>query len=734
MQKFFSLISVILFLSLLSVLPVLADPFSDVPQGHWAYDAVQMLEEKGLVEGYPDGLFKGERPMTRYEMAMIVARVIAKLEQVQSSIPEMPDLSVYATKTDLEAINKLIKEYGNELDALGVRVTNVEDTLGKLSGRVEGLERIKVSGTFESVGITAGASPESGNVSGPGTPDPNSHNIRPGFDRYLNPIGEAFKLVDGSALVSRLDLTVTAKLADKLKGGGNLIAYSAFGDKRLIECWGAMVPYNSTGVTSIWNQNFQANMGTLWVDSDLENWDFTIKFGEYNLNKVSKNLFYGQRSIIGLGGRDVYPLEGINITGKLYKTVDMEFFMARNSNVFRRVNDHSIYALGNPYNDGAGSIRMLTNGTTDPGLYDNYMYGAWFGYDYEKVFHIEGAFLRIYDDYANHPAPSTLSYYQDPRETKYFGFKGHYNIKENIKIYGEFAGTRFNMNMNNGETPTGKGYLGNIGAQVKLDNLQFYGEYDYTAPNYDPFSYHQTWLRAYTDGYHAGWDWKYGQRWGNAVRFGKFRANRQGFEGGLSYKFEKGDVYGDFSYLKQIEPTRNTLDENNFNIDPLTGLNRANTYGNQDSIFRYASDSKGSEIYLRVGGRYDACEKIHIWGMYDYENFQRDYAAATVGRVSDNKTDYSYHFVNTGVTYDLTDNFSVQGNLEYYKAKGIKDNGGNIEESQLIPGVSTQYRFSDTTSWILDYKFYSVKDDTRPADNNWDYTANRLVTRLEVKF
>ncbi|MEQ8171913.1 MAG: S-layer homology domain-containing protein [Candidatus Eremiobacterota bacterium] len=58
MQKFFSLISVVLFLSLLSVLPVLADPFSDVPQGHWAYDAVQMLEEKGLVEGYPDGLFK----------------------------------------------------------------------------------------------------------------------------------------------------------------------------------------------------------------------------------------------------------------------------------------------------------------------------------------------------------------------------------------------------------------------------------------------------------------------------------------------------------------------------------------------------------------------------------------------------------------------------------------------------------------------------------------------------
>ena len=147
-------ISILIILCFIISLPAMADPFSDVPQGHWAYDAVQMLEEKGLVEGYPDGLFKGERPMTRYEMAMVVARVIAKLEQLQSSIPEMPDLSIYATKTDLEAINKLIGEYGNELDALGVRVTNVEDTLGKLSGRVEELERIKLSGTFESVGLS----------------------------------------------------------------------------------------------------------------------------------------------------------------------------------------------------------------------------------------------------------------------------------------------------------------------------------------------------------------------------------------------------------------------------------------------------------------------------------------------------------------------------------------------------------------------------------------------------
>lgn len=82
--KKFLITGLILFLFITG--KVLADPFSDVPSGHWSYDAVQMLEEKGLVEGYPDGLFKGDRPMTRYEMAMVVARVIAKLEELSSRV------------------------------------------------------------------------------------------------------------------------------------------------------------------------------------------------------------------------------------------------------------------------------------------------------------------------------------------------------------------------------------------------------------------------------------------------------------------------------------------------------------------------------------------------------------------------------------------------------------------------------------------------------------------------
>ena len=55
-----------------------ANPFSDVPAGHWAYASVAKLAAAGIVDGYPDGTFKGDQLMTRYEMAQIVAKAYAK--------------------------------------------------------------------------------------------------------------------------------------------------------------------------------------------------------------------------------------------------------------------------------------------------------------------------------------------------------------------------------------------------------------------------------------------------------------------------------------------------------------------------------------------------------------------------------------------------------------------------------------------------------------------------------
>ena len=81
-----------------------ANPFSDVPAGHWAYDAVNKLAAEGVIEGYPGGTYGGDRLMTRYEMAQITAKAMVKGANV----------------------DKLAAEFADELDSLGVRVANLE--------------------------------------------------------------------------------------------------------------------------------------------------------------------------------------------------------------------------------------------------------------------------------------------------------------------------------------------------------------------------------------------------------------------------------------------------------------------------------------------------------------------------------------------------------------------------------------------------------------------------------
>ena len=81
-----------------------ANPFSDVPAGHWAYDAVNKLAEEGVIEGYPGGTYGGDRLMTRYEMAQIAAKAMAKGANA----------------------DRLAAEFADELDSLGVRVANLE--------------------------------------------------------------------------------------------------------------------------------------------------------------------------------------------------------------------------------------------------------------------------------------------------------------------------------------------------------------------------------------------------------------------------------------------------------------------------------------------------------------------------------------------------------------------------------------------------------------------------------
>lgn len=100
-----------------------ANPFADVDTSSWAYQAVCQLSDQGVVDGYPDGTFKGDKNVSRYELAQIIARLMAKEESLNDS--------------QKAAVRKLSAEYAGELQSLGVRVKELEKKTGNLSNITE---------------------------------------------------------------------------------------------------------------------------------------------------------------------------------------------------------------------------------------------------------------------------------------------------------------------------------------------------------------------------------------------------------------------------------------------------------------------------------------------------------------------------------------------------------------------------------------------------------------------
>lgn len=114
------------------------NPFRDVPLDHFAYSAIEKLTKDGVMEGYPDGTFKGRRVLTRYEFAVITAKILAKIEdaKLQSGTNQAPQVSPESTVI----VNRLSMEFRTELDMLGVRVDSLEKRVLKVESDTKALD------------------------------------------------------------------------------------------------------------------------------------------------------------------------------------------------------------------------------------------------------------------------------------------------------------------------------------------------------------------------------------------------------------------------------------------------------------------------------------------------------------------------------------------------------------------------------------------------------------------
>ncbi len=191
MKKLTVLIAMLLVVAL--AVPAFADSFADVPANHWAYEAVNELYAAGIVEGYPDGEYKGQRNLTRYEIAMIISRVLANIEEesaamkadietlkiedmkekglntkqaedvtaickalIEKNMPEEQKVEIPESLTDKQAqqvadlIEALTFEFKDELQSMGTDVDALAEKYEGLDARVAALEspRLTFSGEF----------------------------------------------------------------------------------------------------------------------------------------------------------------------------------------------------------------------------------------------------------------------------------------------------------------------------------------------------------------------------------------------------------------------------------------------------------------------------------------------------------------------------------------------------------------------------------------------------------
>jgi S-layer family protein len=379
-------ILIVFILSCLVEMGVAAPLFPDVPENHWAKDAVAALAAKGLVEGYPDGTFKGDRAASRWETAMIVARLLAKMEQAHAT---------FATKAELDELRKLVNALREELDALGVRVTNLEENVELIDRRVTELERITFYGSFEtrivfqSFGNDGVGDNDSlrnggglmGNVpfmnynnavgsSLGGSRRPQLHAVMPVVN-YKN--GRA--LTNGTGFTSRAILGLNIVVNPDIDAGAEFSAYTSQGDAVVDAYWGVSAPWLSNPFTANQGGDLGAqslnhtpytrmNLDKFWVYHKPSKTRVTV--GQIDKTNMDPMVYVGQVNL-GVYGPARWAGWGADVTGEFSisdaSKVSWEAFRTQfgNGDAYLGVNYQNYVIGGNAayhFRDGAGKIQL----------------------------------------------------------------------------------------------------------------------------------------------------------------------------------------------------------------------------------------------------------------------------------------------------------------------------------------------------------------------------------------
>lgn len=311
----------------------------DVDADHWASEAIEQLIDKycGIMVGYPDNTFRGAHQMTRYEMAAALYKLMGCLdEQIRTiELPEQPDVSKLALKSDLDKVAALAQAFRPELQEMMAQHLD-------LAKRITALEAIQVHGGVElryrdRVMVTDGTDPQS----------------------------PLFAVGNSSPTKRVLDGGV---VQDRAANETNPLAFSNNINQFVRDRYGLPDQYHSPGTANVTVDDLAPFRSRAWLslDAQLQNWiSASTELDLYDIGRASSGL----SSVLTVtnGGHDVN--EGLP---------DGSSFVFRHASVNLHTPDRRHQLQVGLFNFGD----LLKTGTRFDSLFDQ---GAWNGRDYGFV-------------------------------------------------------------------------------------------------------------------------------------------------------------------------------------------------------------------------------------------------------------------------------------------------------------------------------------------------------------
>jgi len=784
--------------------------FPDVPDSYWATDAVRQLAARGLVEGYPDGTFKGDRAASRFEVAMVLARVLAKMETEHAS---------FATKEELDAVRKLALALKDELAALGVRVTNLEENTSRLDQRVTELERITFYGLLETR-ITAQSfhndgAPDNGTGQASNVPFLNYNQIV-GANRgaQLRPQVEAvIPVVDyrnGRALVNGVGYTAVARLGTRLRidednaAGVEFAAYTAQGNQNIDAYWGASAPY----LANPWTMNLDAagipagQNNQPWTRMVFDHAWYEHKpsktkviLGAFDSLRMDRFIYVGQSNNNAYGPAR-FPGFGFQVLGQvnLGEDQDMlyEVFGTRfgdGGNVYQGQNYfHVVFGGDVSYRHDRGDVKLNWVRFYDesPGFHGpltgllnvtNLAYLNSPGWTQLQWVNPPGWFAgqrpvgeQVATSGSGAYAPNLIDTrpipawngggdnaiglgpgggnYGSQAQTSY-GLSNRYWLplsdsdKERVNFTFEYGHSDYKSNRNSGYVSSGNMGRVEVAASLLEGDLNLSLQALRVDPNYNPAIFNASLL-----GIRFVRPYNFLGRF-NLHDNGLYPHNREGFLFKGSYQWDRlnigvragwhqqtrtslYDVRVKGSALGPSIPTNDVIGFAPGFYDTLfAGLAHPNVYGSAsgnsfDANLNPLENPRGSvqEYGLNLHYQFDE-PNLGLDLAFERNYWGRRSVLTPAQGGSQNQVDLATNYGLAGVSWGFQKDWTARTGLEIVQAVGHHDPGGlyngyarasgqtnfvNVDSVQTIPYVGLDWQMSKTSSWTVDFRYYTTRD------------------------